>query len=108
MATKTITITGINSDVTLNLVPNGGDISVDPNDYVQFNLGAASHIASIASFTDNSTIDIFSNQPASGNQWKGQIKSTATGGTYEDYTVTVNPEGSNNNISFDPRITVNQ
>ena len=106
--TKKITIKGINEDGTLDLKPNDGNINVKKSDYVKFEIGNNSGVASIDTFTDESTNSIFSDPPSSDNDWKGHIDDNATPGTYEDYTLTVTASASNQRIDFDPRITVNQ
>lgn len=100
-----VTVTGI-SNKTVTLSPHGGDITVNTGESVQFNIGANSGVASIDKFEDNSTNNIFSTVPNSGNQWIGVISDSAAG-TFEKYTIYATANGSNKPVSHDPQITVN-
>src|SRR5687767_10980754 len=112
MATRHITIIGINPDDTLVLEGTDNERTmVDPGDTLLWDIAPNSGVASITNIVDNSEpTDLFSTDPAplgGSTSWKGVIKSTIAPGSSESYTITGTRSNGGGNFSFDPIIQVN-
>jgi hypothetical protein len=107
--TNPVTITGISSDGKVTMQPHNGDVTVNAGEYIQWNINPNSNVQSISTFTDNSSVNIFSSLPSSANNWKGQVSSSdSVKGKDENYTIIVVQKGSNQSFPHDPKITVNR
>jgi hypothetical protein len=109
MANHTITIEGINSDGTLKL-SDGGVTTASPGDTVTWVIGNNSGLASITGIIDDSTINVFSQDPVpvSSTSWQGTVNPTPPPSSEtESYTINYLKIGDSKIYSYDPDIDVN-
>jgi hypothetical protein len=110
MPNRPINIEGINPSDNSLILSDNGHTTANPSDTVTWNIMNNSGVASITSIIDNSTVDIFSPDPAVGNNnssWQGTVNPGITTSTQETYTINYTKTGSNQTYRFDPIIQVN-
>jgi len=105
--TKIITIEGINSDGSLTLSDNGVTVA-SPGDTILWLIAPKSGVKAITAIHDNSSIDIFSPDPApvgGSSNWSGQV-TLGLQNCEEDYTIMFTKESDDITYKFDPKIQV--
>ena len=111
MANRPINITGIDPSTGQLILSDNGSTNVDPGDTVTWNIMNNSGVASITSIVDDSTLDLFSDDPHAVNSnaassWTGTVSSSAARGTEETYTINYTTS-SGQTCRYDPVIKVN-
>ena len=109
MANRPITIQGINPDNSL-ILSDHGNTTANRSDTITWNIGNNSGVASITSIVDNSNVDIFNPDPAvqpNSTNWQGTVSPYLQVPAEENYTINYTKSSSNEEFSFDPKISVN-
>ena len=110
MANRPITIQGINPSDNSLILSDNGNTTANRSDTITWSIGNNSGVASITGIVDNSTVDIFSPDPAvqpNSTSWQGTVNPNLAVPSEEYYTINYTKTGGNEIFRFDPKIQVN-